>query len=133
MERFPEDIGICKVDKDGGIITLERKWYGQGAVFKSWDAYHNRPADPCYVPELSDTVYTAQSFLELCNDQQEFADELFDGVDWQHPESLMEDWLREDEWIRCPGCGNLVNYGSGFNDTTCPECGRKIGEENSNG
>ena len=124
-----EDVGICEINSDGEIIRLEKQFYGQGTIFKSWDAYKNRPSDPCYVPELSDTVYTAESFLQIRNDQKDFADELFNSVDWQHPETLMEDWMRNNEWLECPKCGILVDYGDGSNDTVCPRCGTKVGDE----
>lgn len=124
-----KDIGSCEINADGKIIKLEREYYGQGMIFKSWSAYKDRPTEPCYVPELSDSVYTARDFLEICNNQKEFADELFDGCDWQHPESLQEDWMRNNEWVECSGCGRLVNYGDGSNDTECPDCGTKVNED----
>ena len=65
-------------------------------------------------------------FLEVCNCQQDLADELFEGVDWQHPESLKEDWFVNGEWVECEGCGKIINYGDGCNDTKCPNCGRKV-------
>ena len=43
-----EDVGICEINSDGEIIRLEKQFYGQGTIFKSWDAYKNRPSDPCY-------------------------------------------------------------------------------------
>ena len=126
---MPEDVGTCKVNDCGEIIELEREPYGQGMVFKSWSAYKDRPTEPCYVPELSDSAYTARDFLEICNSQKEFADELFDGCDWQHPESLLEEWMRNNEWVKCPSCGRLVDYGDGSNDTECPGCETKVSEE----
>lgn len=121
-----KDIGICETNSNGEIIRLEKSFYGQGIVFKSWDAYENRPSAPCYVPELSDTVYTAENFLQICKGQKNFADELFAGVDWQHPESLMADWIYNNEWLECPNCGILVDYGDNSNDTICPHCGTKV-------
>ena len=126
--NYPEDVGSCEI-REGEEPKIERKFWGQGNIFKSWDAYHNRPKAPCYVPELSDSVYTAEDFLHICNDQKEFADELFDGVDWQHPESLLEDWQRNNEWVNCPKCGKLVDFGDGTNDKKCPSCGAEVGGE----
>ena len=48
-----EDVGICEINSDGEIIRLEKQFYGQGTIFKSWDAYKNRPSDPCYVRDPS--------------------------------------------------------------------------------
>ena len=54
---MPEDIGICELSPDGKVIRLGKEFYRQGEIFKSQDAYQNHPNAPCYVPELSDSVY----------------------------------------------------------------------------
>ena len=120
-----EDVGSC-VYKDGKW-KIDRQWYGQGMVFKSWEAYHERPDDPCYVPEGTDSVYSAADFLQMCNGQKEFADELFEGVDWQHPETLLEDWEVNVEWERCERCGTLIDMGNEAVER-CPKCGKDMGE-----
>lgn len=120
---------VGSIEKIDGGYAINRGWYRQGYVFKDEDAYKNRKYDPCYVPELSDNVYTAFDFLSMCHGQQEFADELFEGVDWQHPESQMEDWIANNEWVICEGCNRLVDYGDGCNDKKCPYCGKEIEEE----
>ncbi|MDO4305952.1 MAG: hypothetical protein Q4C77_03895 [Eubacteriales bacterium] len=118
-------IGNIEKDRNGKYI-ISRDYFRQGMVFKDENAYRNRRNEPCYVPELSDSVYCGQDFLNMCHGQQEFADELFEEVDWQHPETLMQDWFVNNEWIICEGCGCLVNYGDGSNDKVCPNCGRKV-------
>ena len=95
--KIRERIGICKIGRDGNIAELQREFFRQGWIFKDWETFQNHPDAPCYVPELSDTVYTAEDFLHICNGQREFTDQLFDGVDWQHPESLMEELMRNNE------------------------------------
>lgn len=117
-----EPVGKCIVE-DGEIAELEKEFYGQGYIFKDWEAYSHRPDDPCYVPELSDTVYTANDILGLCNNQKEFADEIFGGVDWQHPESLFDDWYHNGEWKVCKNCGHIADNGCGEEVEICPECG----------
>lgn len=119
-------IGLCEVDKNGKIVKLDRQWFRQGYIYKNPNAYENDKSAVCYVPELSDSTYTGQDFLDICNGQQDFADELFGGVDWQHPETLMEDWFVNNEWKICEGCGKLVDYGEGCNDKKCPFCGKDM-------
>ena len=92
-----ERIGICKVDQDGNIIELQREFFGQGWVFKDWEAFQNRPDAPCYVPELHNAVYTRNDLIALCNGQEEMAEELFDQLDWQSPSTLMDEWERTGE------------------------------------
>ncbi len=121
-----DDVGSCKVNKKGEIVQLHRECFGQGMIFKSWRAYENDPTAPCYVPELSDEVYTADDFLELCSGDKEFVDKLFKGCDWQHPLTLMDEWFRNNEWVMCPVCGNYVNYGDGSGEDVCRNCGKKI-------
>lgn len=103
-------IGICKVDADGNIVELKREFFGQGWVFKDWDAFQNRPAAPCYVPELDDTVYTRNDFMNLCNNQEEIAEELFYEVDWQNPCMFMNEWEIYGEIDTCEKCGKLQLY-----------------------
>ena len=121
-------IGSCRVDEDGNILKLKREYHRQGWIFKDEEAFKNEPDSPCYVPELSDSVYTGSNFLKICNGQQEFAEELFDGVDWQHPETLKEEWIAAGEWANCEKCGKLINTGEDDADI-CPFCGEKIEEE----
>ena len=45
-------------DENGEGEKIVREFYGQGHIFKDEDAFYHRPDDPCYIPELSDTVYT---------------------------------------------------------------------------
>ena len=91
-----ESIGRC-INADGKIIELEKKYYRQGFIFKDWNAFYNAPGMPCYVPELSDRVYTREDFLQISDGQVEQANELFEEVDWQYPESLFDEWEADDK------------------------------------
>lgn len=117
---------VGSIEDDGEDYVIHREFYGQGMIFKDEDAYRNHKDQPCYAPETSDAVYTGNDFLEMCNCQEEFADELFEEVDWQHPETLMEDWFVNNEWVRCEKCGRLINYGDGCNNKKCPSCGWEV-------
>lgn len=52
---------------------IEREYYGQGWIFKDEEAFLLYPDQVCYVPELLDSAYTQQDFLNLCNGQEKFA------------------------------------------------------------
>lgn len=84
------------------------------------DAFYHRPDDPCYIPELSDTVYTRNSILQECNQQDDLAEEVFEALDWQHVSSLLEDWQRNGELDTCKECGKMFNC---YGVTKCPYCG----------
>lgn len=112
-------IGICKVDESGEILELKREYYGQGWIFKDLDAFRDRHS-PCYVPEISDSVYTGQDFLDLCNGQADIAEMIFCSVDWQHPETYLDEQFREGELDVCDSCGKIFeSYGV----DKCPYCG----------
>lgn len=117
---------VGSIEKKNDEYLINREHYRQGWVFKDEDAYRNRKDEPCYVPELDNSMYTGQDILDMCNSQQEFADELFEALDWQHPETLVDEWLRHGEWVVCEGCERLVNYGDGCNDKVCPNCGKEV-------
>lgn len=111
--------------------VISRDYFRQGWIFQDEEAYldEKHPNRVCYIPELSNSLYTRQNFLDMCKGQVEFANELFYGSDWQHPESLMQDWMVNNEWVECQHCGSLIDYGDGFNDTKCPKCGKEYTED----
>lgn len=116
----------CLLSQDGesadSTITVDRGFYRQGYIFKDEDAFLNHPRQACYVPELSDSIYTRQDFLDLCNGQENFAAECFEAVDWQHPETWVDEQYRDDEWGWCPHC-KLIYEKAGVEDCPCPTCG----------
>lgn len=103
--------------------VIEREHYGHGMIFKDEEAYKNHADRVCYVPELSDSTYTREDFLNLCDENVEMADELFDNCDWQHPESLLEDWIVNGEWERCERCGVLFDC---QRYDRCTNCGNPV-------
>lgn len=109
-------------DEDGQGEVIKREFYGQGMIFKSDEAFYDteNPERICYIPELSDTRYTRNSFLLICNGQPEIAEELYNSVDWQHPETLMDEWERHGEIDTCKECGKLFNC---YGVAECPHCG----------
>ncbi len=84
--------------------------------FKDEDAFLNHPNEVCYIPELSDATYTRNDFLDLFNGQEEFAEACFYGLDWQHPETWLDEAMINEELEMCPHCKKLYwMYGE-----TCP-------------
>lgn len=109
-------------NENGEGEIIEREFYGQGMIFKSDEAFYDaeHPDRVCYIPELSDTTYSRNDFLRACNDQTDLAEELYEAVDWQHPETLLEEWEREGELDICMECGKMFNC---YGETECPYCG----------
>lgn len=112
-----------KTDEHEAII--ERGPTEQGFVFKDEEAYETDKKRICYVPELSDEGYTGDDFLRIAG-EQDLADELFDSVDWQHPESLWEEWWTYGELDNCQNCGKpFFCYGA----DKCYRCGAEYKKE----
>jgi hypothetical protein len=81
-----------------------------GVVYKSEDAYLNRHDEICYIPEYGfpeennfcgteDVVdgYTRNNLMELCDGNKKLCDCLFYGLDWQSPETLLNE-IDEEEF-----------------------------------
>jgi len=99
---------------------ISREFFGQGYIVKDENAFLAYSDKVCYVPELSDTKYTRNDFLEICKGNVDFAEAVFYEVDWQHPETLVEQILRYGDWVECESCSEL--YDTEEFDA-CPKCG----------
>lgn len=76
--------------------TIEKFATDNGYCFKDYKAFESKKGI-CYVPELTDHKYTYNDFLEIAKNNKELARTLFDLVDWQHPETLYNELLIEEE------------------------------------
>lgn len=83
-------IGEIKLDIDGELLDVTRGGTEQGFVYKNKWAFYSHSDEICYIPELGDEPYRYQDFLELC-EFQEFAEDVFDAVDWQFPETYWDE------------------------------------------
>lgn len=113
-------------DDAGKGEEIDRGYFRQGWVYKNPNAFYNEPDAVCYIPELSDTKYTRKDFLGMCSEQEDMAKELFDSVDWQHPETLIEDWMVNGEWDVCKKCEKIFDS---YGVEECPHCGAKVERE----
>ena len=108
-----------------GRGIIDRDYYRQGWIFKDEDAFQNRPDDVCYIPELSDEKYTRNDILKIFAGDEELAETMFEELDWQHPESLLEDWKANGEIVWCPHCAGYVQtYDEEIEK--CPVCGAEL-------
>lgn len=87
--------GMCKQTEKGFVFSGE--WSGQGWVFKDEEAFEKNWDAPCYVPEgeieLVDRCefYTHNDLLKLCYNNHKLCDSVFSEIDWQYPETLLEE------------------------------------------
>jgi len=115
-------IGSYTPETEDAPEVIERGFYRQGMVFKDEEAFLFHADKPCYSPELSPgAVYTRQSFVDLCDGREDFARECFYAVDWQCPETWVEEQFTHGEWAQCPACDRWYDrYGKRL---PCGECG----------
>ena len=101
---------------------FERDYYCQGFIFKDEEAFLHSLKRICYVPELSDARYNREAFMKICNEQENFTRECFYAVDWQHPETWVEEQYLNNEWGWCNHCRMIYDM---FGDIRpCPKCGK---------
>ena len=104
---------------------IDREFFRQGYIFKDEEAFFNHCDKPCYVPELSDAIYTRQDFIDLCGGREDFAEICFAIVDWQHPESWVQEQFVNGEWDECPACGYWYSRYSEQRGP-CEKCGGQL-------
>ena len=121
MEGNYTKIGSYIPGTDGAEPVIEREYFQQGWIVKDEEAFLHYPDKVCYVPELSDSTYTRNDFLDMCNGQEEFAAMLFEMVDWQSPETLKNELFAMQEIDFCPVCKKL--YFMAGEEKPCPVCG----------
>lgn len=131
MSKSYLKIGSYTPATDEAAEVIDREYYRQGYIVKDEEAFLFHPDTVCYVAELSDTCYTRRDFLSMCNDQEEFARECFYAVDWQHPETWVDEQELHDEWGWCSHCEKIYSM-AGVADTPCPLCGRLPDEGGEN-
>lgn len=76
---------------------IDREATAQGFVYKNPNAFYSKSKEVCYIAELSDDLHTYADFLEIAKGNAEIAGYLFDRVDWQHPQTLMDEVEMYDE------------------------------------
>lgn len=101
---------IGYIDINGNI---NKEFYEQGYIYKDTDAFENNIDEVCYVPELSNYEYKYEDFLNIAEGNKNIATEIFETVDWQCPETVLNDWFVNGEIARCTRCNSLFfTYGN---------------------
>jgi hypothetical protein len=83
--------------------TFEKTDTTNGYCFKDYQAFENKKGI-CYIPELSDEKYTYKDFMQIAKGNKNLAHTLFCIVDWQHPETLLDEIEIEgdlDDYKKC--------------------------------
>lgn len=121
MSKTYLKVGSYTPETEEAEAVIDREYYQQGWIFKDEEAFLHHPDKVCYVPELSDEGYTRQNFLDMVGGQEEVATLLFDMVDWQSPETLLNELYDTYELDFCPVCQKI--YCMRGEQIPCPVCG----------
>lgn len=130
MRKTYLKVGGYMPENEGREAVVDREYYGQGWIFKDEEAFLLHLDQVCYVPELFDDAYTRQNFLDMCNGQEEIACECFYALDWQSPETWLNEQFDTYEMDFCPICQKI--YCMMGEQIPCPECGTNPEEVEEN-
>lgn len=78
----------------------------------------------CYVPENADSMddcYTHSALLALVHGDENLCRQLFDALKWRHPETVIDENLRDGIWGKCEKCGRYYDI-TDESMTECPHC-----------
>ena len=81
---------IGRLIKKGKYYIIEKGQTDNGLCYKNSMNYKTGKG-VCYVPELDDTLYTKENILDICENNQRLADFVFDSIDWQSPETFLDE------------------------------------------
>ena len=62
-------VGQYRPATDESEVIIDREFYRPGYVLKDEEAYETSLDKICYIPELRDTAYTHQNFLDMMDGQ----------------------------------------------------------------
>lgn len=98
---------IEEFNRHNELRDMPYEWIGQGYGYKNteFDWVNGNDDEIIYIPEHAyeddiverDCAYSKRDLINLCFGNESKALELFDEVDWQFPETLLDEWEREDE------------------------------------
>ena len=84
-------------DEDKTQSAIRSATLRQGQVYKNIEAFYKETERVCCIPELTNTPYTRNDFLELRLGQEDMVDVIFLSLDWQESEAWREEQFRTGE------------------------------------
>lgn len=94
-------VGERHVDPETTKWVYVKEFYRQGFVFKDEQAFLFAPDDVCYIAEddypHEEKHYTRKDIVRICDGNVDLATVIFYLLDWQHSETLMDEYRRENK------------------------------------
>lgn len=91
-QAFETGNGVCYINEYGFDNADENG--GELFEFDAKECVASELEGNSYIAESG---YTKQDLIDICNGNVGMARELFDHLDWMSPETLMDEWLDDDE------------------------------------
>ena len=97
--EYEEGIGESMAIKVDGKILFRKMFIDNGCIYKiakPWkDVKDNEYVYSAEHSEINEG-YTKKDIIKICGEK--FAEDLFDALDWTHPDTLWDEWLNDDEY-----------------------------------
>lgn len=104
--EYEEGIGESMAINVNGKILFRKMFIDNGFIYKIAKPWKDiKDNEYVYSPQNYGITqgYTKKFFIKLCC--KEFAEDLFNALEWQHPSTLWEEWLNDDKF-----CFNIYFY-----------------------
>ena len=96
-------VGERHVDPKTTKWVYEKEFYRQGFIYKDEHAFLFGLNEVCYIAEddypNEEKHYTRKDIVRICGGDVDLAMQIFYLLDWQHPETLMDEYRRENEEV----------------------------------
>ena len=91
-EAFKTGNGVCYINEYG--FENENENSTTLFEFRAKESVASEVENNTYIAMQG---YTRQDLINLCDGNEDMAQDLFDHLDWMNPETLMDEWIRDEE------------------------------------
>lgn len=95
--EYPKTVGQYFPETDSEYEVIKTEFFSDGCcegyIYKNWINFYESINEVCYIPESEDSTYTAEDFYNIAAGNKDLAIDLFESCNWQHPETLLEEYL----------------------------------------
>lgn len=92
IKAFKSGVGVCYINE----YSFENSDQNEGELFE-FSAKEAVAEDIINNPYVATSGYTRKDFEDIVAGTKYSAQDLFYSVDWQRPETLMDEWLEHDD------------------------------------
>lgn len=126
-EKFDPENGDYWLDIDEFALDALINEFGKPTApspMRDNDAFYKDYHSICYVPENAESnkdQYSRSRLLALVHGDESLCTQLFETLEWQFPETLIDENVRDGLWGKCEACGRYHDT-EDKEMTECPHC-----------